>query len=487
TALVAALEVERKKQEAALASMLKARFQHKKERKERVCKRRLKRTDDDTKRRVEIVHAQFLVSLADELESRKHKDEMVKTPSLALLGLGKERLQGAMNRTKTLVRLGSVADTTSRTDDDHDVQASTSLLSSIALAHVNESNPQQPPHHPMELIGQKLDSIERLIRRLTSSERPVTLPAGPNSIKSALLSAYPGLEQDAKASTGALKPLDASMLTKRQSARLEFGQKLVSTLDPTLQIAVASVLTPSPGVFGHSMTYEPKSHTLYVRQSRLESVPELSLLLVHSDFFAKSDDLGLVPAASMESLVALGRSKDAVGMTPASYFLPGQIESRLADMQAFLDQMQNDAAEGDDHVTLLDHQSTSKLLLPSSKPTQSPQSIRKERTASPRSFKKIGSSRALFMANAEQQVTSLQVGDVEHDKDVTLEASDAVELLEDALSEAEAEHVEHEVGLLSKKLSEAKEDLARVKADRDDVARRCEKLRLEIKAKVDAV
>ncbi|RHZ08733.1 hypothetical protein DYB37_005369 [Aphanomyces astaci] len=487
TALVAALEVERKKQEAALASMLKARFQHKKERKERVCKRRLKRTDDDTKRRVEIVHAQFLVSLADELESRKHKDEMVKTPSLALLGLGKERLQGAMNRTKTLVRLGSVADTTSRTDDDHDVQASTSLLSSITLAHVNESHPQQPPHHPMELIGQKLDSIERLIRRLTSSERPVTLPAGPNSIKSALLSAYPGLEQDAKASTGALKPLDASMLTKRQFARLEFGQKLVSTLDPTLQIAVASVLTPSPGVFGHSMTYEPKSHTLYVRQSRLESVPELSLLLVHSDFFAKSDDLGLVPAASMESLVALGRSKDAVGMTPASYFLPGQIESRLADMQAFLDQMQNDAAEGDDHVTLLDHQSTSKLLLPSSKPTQSPQSIRKERTTSPRSFKKIGSSRALFMANAEQQVTSLQVGDVEHDKDVTLEASDAVELLEDALSEAEAEHVEHEVGLLSKKLSEAKEDLARVKADRDDVARRCEKLRLEIKAKVDAV
>ncbi|KAF0745844.1 hypothetical protein AaE_008366, partial [Aphanomyces astaci] len=419
----------------------------------------------------------------------------------------------------------SVADTTSRTDDDHDIQASTSLLSSIALAHVNESNPQQPPHHPMELIGQKLDSIERLIQRLTSSERPVTLPAGPNSIKSALLSAYPGLEQDAKASTGALKPLDASMLTKWQSARLEFGQKLVSTLDPTLQIAVASVLTPSPGVFGHSMTYEPKSHTLYVRQSRLESVPELSLLLVHSvahlkahksafdddndpafvtefyrllgrcyqDFFAKSDDLGLVPAASMESLVALGRSKDAVGMTPASYFLPGQIESRLADMQAFLDQMQNDAAEGDDHVTLLDHQSTSKLLLPSSKPTQSPQSIRKERTTSPRSFKKIGSSRALFMANAEQQVTSLQecLDVAEKSYMETLkrytEASDAVELLEDALSEAEAEHVEHEVGLLSKKLSEAKEDLARVKADRDDVARRCEKLRLEIKAKVDAV
>ncbi|KAF0717142.1 hypothetical protein As57867_002460, partial [Aphanomyces stellatus] len=511
TAMLSALETEKQRQEGALASMLKARCQKKKERKERVCKRRLKRCDDETKRKIDIVNAQFLASLADEIDARKH-EKMVTKPSMALLGLGKERLQGAVSRTKTLVKLGSMVHGIAASSGDADLpHADTAVhLPHEAKAVSHGDHDEFDSDSPIALIGQKLDSIERLIQRLTSQEpragndgAAARSSSSSNSVQAALLAAYPGIEHDAHALSGKLEVIEDSQLAPRQRVRLEFGRKLAAALDGSWHVVAATTLLPTAGVFGRSMAVDLKTKTLYVRQSRLESVPELALLIVHTlahvhanggnnfdddaapafvtefykllgrcyqDFFAKMDKGSL---AAVDSLTEL--TSPVVPPAGQSYFLPGHIEARLADMQAFLDQMNADAAEGDDHVP-------------------EPASISKAMAQSPRggrgvSFKKSGSSRALFMANAEQQVTSLQecLDVAEKSYMETLkrytEMSDAIELLEDALSEAQAENIEHEATLLSKKLVEAREDFGRVKADRDDVAARCEKLRQEIKTK----
>ncbi|CAK4486847.1 unnamed protein product [Aphanomyces euteiches] len=518
-ALLKALETEKTAQEASVEKMLKARVQKKKERKERVFKRRLKRLDDETKRKIEITNAQFLATLADELETLKNKDKMVKTPSVALLGLGKERLQNAVNRTKTLAKLGSLRQLTESPGEDETPRTARCDAEDQTMGHsrLGDGKEDALATKSITKISEKLDSIERLIQRLTNQgPREDT---SPQSVKSALLAAYPGLEQDAKAPCGSLKHVDESVLAPRQKVRLEFGRKLLGTLGDSIRIAAATELpADSHGIFCHSMHFDSKANTLYVRQTRLESVPELALLIVHTvahlkvhgakfeddndiafvsefyrilgrcyqDFFSKMDVATLGTSDSLENLLTVPpKSLEA----PSAYFLPNNIESRLADMQAFLDQMQS--TEADDQVAFADHP-TGLTRAPSSlhQPVSPRSRARREWTAPPRSFKKAGSSMTLVMANEEQQVASLQecLDVAEKSYMETLkrytEISDAVELLEDALSDARAENVEHEITVLTKKLHEAKNDLARVTTDRDEVAQRCEKLRLEIKAKL---
>ncbi|CAK4706181.1 unnamed protein product [Aphanomyces euteiches] len=502
-ALLKALETEKTAQEASVEKMLKARVQKKKERKERVFKRRLKRLDDETKRKIEITNAQFLATLADELETLKNKDKMVKTPSVALLGLGKERLQNAVNRTKTLAKLGSLRQLTESPGEDETPRTARCDAEDQTMGHSRLGDGKEDAFATKSItkISEKLDSIERLIQRLTNQgPREDT---SPQSVKSALLAAYPGLEQDAKAPCGSLKHVDESVLAPRQKVRLEFGRKLLATLGDSIRIAAATELpADSHGIFCHSMHFDSKANTVYVRQTRLESVPELALLIVHTvahlkvhgakfeddndiafvsefyrmlgrcyqDFFSKMDGATLGTSDSLENLLTVPpKSLEA----PSAYFLPDNIESRLADMQAFLDQMQS--TEADDQVAFAGHPTGL---------TRAPSSL--HQPVSPRT----GSSMTLVMANEEQQVASLQecLDVAEKSYMETLkrytEISDAVELLEDALSDARAENVEHEITVLTKKLHEAKNDLARVTTDRDEVAQRCEKLRLEIKAKL---
>ncbi|OQS01038.1 hypothetical protein ACHHYP_01968, partial [Achlya hypogyna] len=540
-AMLQALEADAHKQHTALATMLQARAQRKKERHERVCKRKLKRIDDDTKRRIDIVHAEALVALTDEIERAKQAAAPPRATStsdpadLALVGFGRDRLQNAIGKARSLSRLGSIGARTPRETQerrvaaqmavppDHSIEttaltpghsASVPSLATVSDVHHEGDAHSGPASEAVAAIAQKLDSIERLIQLISTQKAP-SPPASLSDLKSAIRSAYPGLEQDARVPPGPLAPIVDAALPPRQKMRLDFGRALALTLEPALadvRIEAAATLPAhiAGGAFEHSIFYDARARTLYVRQARLESAAEFAVLLVHTfahlhaDAAAFDDDTAPVFVATFYRM--LGRcyqehfSKTeavppvaSVGVSPpldvvpkaTQYFQSDLITQRLANMQAFLERME-DAGDSNE--------------------LRSPLLVKKTSAPMLKTLTSVGSTRGFFMANSEQQVQSLQVhasGEVSGVKvgeqeclDIAeksymetlkryTETSDSVELLEDALNEARAEgHAEDEVHTLQHQLAEAKHDLERVKKDRDEVAQRCEKLRNEIKVKL---
>ncbi|KDO27715.1 hypothetical protein SPRG_20368 [Saprolegnia parasitica CBS 223.65] len=500
------LESEWHKQFASLATMLKARAQKKKERCERVCKRKLKRLDDDTKRRIDVVHAQTMLALTDEIARAKHEappPAAAETTTAPLVGFGRDRLQNAIGKARTMSRLGSFDGpaTPRETQERRQLAAAVVLQEPVRdddvtpRAVVKSEGPD-----PVAVIAEKLDSIERLIQ-LIGTTKPVVAPVVdiPKPLvvdtKAAVLQAYPGIEQDVRTPAGPLQALEDAALPPRQKLRLDFGRALATSLEANIHIVAATSLplNPTKGVFEHSIYWDLSTRTLYLRQSHLESAAELAILLVHTlahlQAHSSSFDDDTAPAFVTVFYRLLGRCYQdffaksdqvhpAVAEAPAAmpplelkplHFQSERIHQRLSEMQSFL------ARIDDDSVDTMSSEASS--VLP-------------KRGSSPR-LKKLGSSRVLFMANSEQQVQSLQecLDIAEKSYMETLkrftETSDSVELLEDALHEAQAEgHSPAEIQSLQRQYSEAAMDLERVKKDRDEVAQRCEKLRSEIKSKL---
>ncbi|EQC38608.1 hypothetical protein, variant [Saprolegnia diclina VS20] len=502
------LESEWQKQFASLANMLKARAQKKKERCERVCKRKLKRLDDDTKRRIDVVHAQTMLALTDEIARAKHQPPppaateatALSANNVPLVGFGRDRLQNAIGKARTMSRLGSFTGpaTPRETQERRQLAASIVLQEPPAPVREDELTPRAPVKaenagpDPVAVIAQKLDSIERLIQLIGTTKPPVVDSIKPSDTKAAVLQAYPGIEQDVRTPAGPLQALEDAGLPPRQKLRLDFGRSLATALEANIRVVAATSLplNPSKGVFQHSIYWDPQSSTLYLRQSHLESAAELAILLVHTlahlQAQSSSFDDDTAPAFVTGFYRLLGRCYQeffaksdhvlpAVVATPAAipplelkplHFQSERITQRLSEMQSFLARIDDDSAD-----------SMSSEALP-------------KRGPSPR-LKKMGSSRVFFMANSEQQVQSLQecLDIAEKAYMETLkrftENSDSLELLDDALHEAQAEgQSPDEIQSLQLQYNEAAMDLERVKKDRDEVAQRCEKLRSEIKSKL---